>query len=95
MNSWQIVFSSGELGWIAVVSILSMILFIGGFVLVFSAWIRRRPGNLEITATAGRDADGRLGALDLLNCLRSLNRHGTSRRPKSTTDAVIAGDDGR
>ncbi|MEI6538619.1 MAG: hypothetical protein WCO86_03710 [Planctomycetota bacterium] len=35
MNSWQIVFSSGELGWIAVVSILSMILFIVGFVLVF------------------------------------------------------------
>ena len=31
----------------------------------FSVWIRRRPGNLEITATAGRDADGRLGALDL------------------------------
>ncbi len=35
MTLWNAVFSSGDLGWIAVVSILSLILFIVGFVLVF------------------------------------------------------------
>lgn len=35
MTLWRSVFSSGDLAWIAVVSILSLILFIGGFVLAF------------------------------------------------------------
>ena len=35
MILWRTVFSSGDLGWIAVVSILSMIMFIVGFVLAF------------------------------------------------------------
>lgn len=35
MILWRTVFSSGDLGWIAVVPILSMILFIVGFVLAF------------------------------------------------------------
>jgi ammonia channel protein AmtB len=36
MILWQTVFSSGDLGWIAIVPILSMLLFIIGFVLIFS-----------------------------------------------------------